>query len=197
MKQFLLTGILALALLGFAPLQAQDSHLPIRIGLMDHSHAFGNFWFLGYSYNPALMLGTEHILKAEGNYDFHLTGNLGFYHQSQSQTALFLNSEIGYRYRLNRWSANARMGLGYAHTFYPGPIYAVSGNQFEEVSQAGAPRFQPSISVGIGYRFGDDPYSPELGLRYMLAADLPLNLYTSLHQMVGLEFTFYPFQPQS
>ncbi|MEM6346569.1 MAG: hypothetical protein AAF927_21960, partial [Bacteroidota bacterium] len=63
MKQFLITGILVLTLLGLQPLKAQDSHLPIRIGLMDHSHAFGNLWFLGYSYNPAVMIGSERILK--------------------------------------------------------------------------------------------------------------------------------------
>lgn len=189
MKRLILQGLFALICM--TSVQAQ---VPIQISLMDHSHSIGNHWFLGYAYNPAIMVGSEKVLRSKGNHDLHLTANLGFYHQTQSQSAAFINSEIGYRYRLQNWSANARLGLGYAHTFYPGPVYEQSGDLFVESNQPGAPRLQTSLSMGVGYRLGSSSTSPEIGLRYMVGVHSPLNLYTGIHQMVGLSFTFYPFQ---
>lgn len=172
-------------------MEVTNKKIPIRIALMDESISFPNFWFTRYDYNPAVMLGTEHIFRHKNKQDWLLAGNVGFYHHKHWQTAVFLNVEIGYRYHLKRFNGSARLGLGYAHVFHPGPVYSSVDGTFEEVTDYGSPAFMPSLSLNIGYRIKEAPDSPELFLTFMSAADLPFNIFTALHQFVGVGCQFY------
>jgi len=170
------------------------SNLPLKISLLDESITLPNLKFLNGEYNPALMVGTEFLLKQKKNHDFHLTANLGFYHHKDWQTALFLNSEIGYRYHLNRWNVSARLGAGYAHTFANKPIYAFENGEWQKAKNSGHPTFMPSLALVLGYRFSDAANSPEIFLTYMGTINLPLRIFTSTHQLIGLGIKTYPFK---
>lgn len=168
--------------------------MPLSISLMDESISLPNFWFLGYPFNPALMIGTEYVWNDHPRYDWLVAANLGGYHHRYSQAAIFLNSELGFRYHVNRWNAQMRVGAGYAHTFYPGTEFRLINGMPEPVTAAAGPTFMPSASLGLGYRLSESAYAPEISLLWMVAADMPFSYYTGLHQMVGVRFSFYPFQ---
>jgi len=165
---------------------------PISITVMDESVSIPNFWFVRYSYNPALMVGTEYILKEKGNHDWHLTANLGGYYSKEWQGAVFLNSELGYRYHLKRWNTSARFGLGYAHTFETQPIYKPVNGTFEQVSNYGNPALMTSLALNVSYKLKDEENSPEVFLNYMSSIEFPISLYGAVHQMVGVGVKFYP-----
>ena len=167
---------------------------PIHISVMDVSSSLPNFWFLRYSYNPAGMIGTEYLLKEKNNHDFHLTGNLGFYHQEDWQTGTFLNSEFGYRQHLNRWNIYARLGAGYVHTFAPRPVYQFEGGQFQEVKDNGRSYFMGSVSLNVSYELSKKENSPEIYFTFMQSVELPFNRWAGAHQLVGLGYKFYPFK---
>lgn len=199
MKSILISSIILFAC--YTQLHAQEQEKssffqthPIKISVLDESLSLPNFWFVSFPYNPAMMIGTEHILKQGKNSDFHLTANLGGYYHRYARTAFFLNTELGYRYHLGRWNASFRMGIGYSHAFYPGPEFGLDGEVSEEISSLGRPLLMPSAALGMGYHLSDDPYSPEIFLTYMTAVDFPLSLYNSVHQFVGIGVAVYPFQ---
>lgn len=171
--------------------------MPIRISVMDESISLPNTWFLRYSFNPAVSVGTEWVLKEKNNHDLHATGNLGFFYHKDWQSAVYLNSEIGYRYRLQRFFGTARFGLGYTHQFATKPVYSPVDGNFEQVTDYGGPAVMTSLAVGVGYRFGSQPYAPEVGLTLMQSFDVPFTIFSGAHQFVGVSFAFYPFNPNS
>lgn len=168
-------------------------HLPLKISILDESISFPNFWFLDFSFNPTIMLGTEIILKEKNNHDWHLTGNLGYYFHKDWQAAIFLNSEIGFRHHFGKFNISPRFGLGYAHTFATKAVYRPVDGQFEKVKDFGSPTFTPSLSINIGYQFKDAKYSPEIFLTFMSSLEIPFTIHTGIHQFVGLGYKFYPF----
>ncbi|MEL6718233.1 MAG: hypothetical protein AAFP82_05920 [Bacteroidota bacterium] len=190
--------ILAIALLISFPLlnQAQENSkapLPLKISILDESLTLPNFWFTRYSYNPAAIIGTEFILKEKEKQDWHLTANLGFYYHKDWQAAVFLNSEIGYRYHFGRFNAAARLGLGYAHVFATQPIYREEDGDYVAAKDYGSPALMPSLGLSLAYELQEKEYSPEVFLTFMSQGEVPFNFFTGLHQLVGLGVKFYPF----
>lgn len=200
MKQSLKCQLYPLVALciSFSSLWSQEDTLrqryPLRIAVMDESISLPNHWFLRYSYNPAIMIGTSYLLRQRPHYNWHLAGDVGFYHHKDWQSAVFLRAAIGYQHNWKRFSGSARLGLGYAHIFHPAPVYKPDGNRLEQQSDFGSPAFMPSLALHFTFRLRDDESSSAIGLIVMQAADVPFNIFTSLHQMVGLSYTLYPFQ---
>lgn len=190
----LITILLALSFV----LKAQNEEkiiqtYPISISIMDESISVPNFWFLRYSYNPAVMVGTEYIWKQKEKHDWHFTGNLGFYHHKDWQSAAFISTELGYRYNTKRWHFYSRFGLGYAHLFSPKPEYSFNNGQFEEVKTKGSPALMVSLSANVSYKLADRVSSPEIYFTYGLSVDIPVSIYTGFHQLVGFGYKFHPF----
>lgn len=168
--------------------------LPLRIAVLDESMSLPNFWFTRYAYNPAIMIGTEYPLSQKARHDWYISANLGFYYHKKAQSAIFLNTALGYRYRLGRWQPSASLGLGYAHSFYPGQVYEYTDGAFQETSNTGHPNFMPSVALNLGYQIRNTAYSPSVFVTFMSAVDIPFRQETSLHQFVGIGYQFYPFK---
>lgn len=194
MRHFIVALMLSVTTLVTVTAQEEKQLLPIKISILDESISVPNFWFLRYSYNPAVMIGTEWIWKEKEQHDWHITSNLGFYHHKDWETGLFLNAELGYRQYLGRYNVTGRFGIGYAHTFSPVPVYQYKEGNYEEVTDFGSPTFMPSFALGIGYDLKKERNSPEIFLTYMFAPMLPFNQFTSPRQLVGLGLKLYPFQ---
>ncbi len=190
---FLIIGLLLST--QFAKAQENTTQaFPLKIAVLDESIAFPNFAFLSYSYNPALTIGTEYILTEKGNHDWHLAANIGGYYHKTWKSAIFLTTEIGYRYHLQRWNFSTHLGVGYAHTFESRPIYEPDGNgNFVQATNYGNPTFMPSAELQIGYELKNQAQSPEIYLTYRAAPELPFDYFTGLHHFVGVGFTCYPF----
>ena len=176
------------------PLDSLKHPLPLKIAVLDESISLPNFWFTRYAFNPALLIGTEYPIQQKGKHEWYVAANLGFYHHKKSQSAIFINGELGYRYFLGRWRPASSFGLAYAHTFYPGPVYESVDGIFQEVSNSGHPTFMPSLAIHLGYQLSTNDYPPELFLTFMSGVDIPFRQETSLHQFVGLGLKLYPFQ---
>lgn len=170
---------------------------PLKVSVLDESLILPGFKFLQYGYNPALMVGTEYKLNNNPVSSWHLTGNLGFFYHAQSQTGIFLNSEFGYRYHLNRWNFRLGTGLGYLHGFSNRPVYKREEGILVESTDFGSPTLMISASAEIGYQLKPGEQQPELFLTWMNSAEVPFNFYTGIHQFVGIGIKFYPFKSKS
>ena len=98
-------------------------------------------------YNPAFIIGTEYTLKKRNKYDFHLSGNLGYYYHKDWESSFFTEIRFGYQYNINRFSISSELGIGYAHLFSPKPIYKFKDGQFQSVKDKGRPAFLSSFSI--------------------------------------------------
>ena len=183
----------------FMQINAQEKatikqNFPINISILDESTSLPNFWFLRYSYDPAIMIGTEYILKQKAKSDFHLTGNIGYYYHEDWASTLFILPEIGYRYHLKRWSFYARFGVGYSHSFATKPIYQFEEGAFRETNDLGNPAAMVSLSLNTSFKLSDKALAPEIYVTLMSSGELPFNNYTGVHQFAGVGYKFYPFK---
>lgn len=174
--------------------ESKNPHgFPLKISLMDESLTFPNGAFLRYDFNPAIMIGTEHVLKQKPKSEWYLGSNLGFFYHKEWQTGIFLNGEFGYRRHFGRWNVHGKLGLGYLHSFTSGPVYQLEDGVLSETANTGTPTLLPSATIGLGYRIGKSPSSPVIFADMMMSAEIPFNFYTGIHQFTGLGIKFYPF----
>jgi hypothetical protein len=115
--------------------------------------------------HPGIKVGIEHPLfekdkvketKRKIKHKKHqvISGaNFGVYSHFKYNTALFLNTEIGYRYiRQGGIIFETMIGIGYLRTFLNGKTYSVNENgDVRNVFLAGNNSFMPSISLGFGH----------------------------------------------
>ncbi len=169
-------------------------NFPLKVSILDESISLPNFWFTDYPFNPAVIVGTEYVFAKKRKHDWHLTGNLGYYYHKDWESAVFLNSEIGYRYHLKRWSISPKFGIGYTHAFSPKPTYAYADGTFKEVRDFGRPAFNASLTLEIAFKVTKRENSPEVFFTFMESLELPYTNYTGLHQFVGFGYKCYPFK---
>lgn len=172
--------------------QQEVTSFPIKISILDETLTLPGLGSLNYKFNPAIMLGTEYILRKKNNHDWFLSANLGYYYHKDWQAAVFINSEIGYRYQFKRWNFNSKFGLGYAHAFSTKPLYENKEGVWQEAKNTGSPKFMPSIGFELGYQLTDEINSPEIFATYMLAIDVPTNIFSGFHRLAGIGIKFYP-----
>ncbi|MEO0338125.1 MAG: hypothetical protein AAF242_02820 [Bacteroidota bacterium] len=169
-----------------------SSDQPLKISILDESISLPNTWFLDYSFNPAIMVGTEITLKSNPKNAFFLSGDLGFYHHKGIQSALVFNLGLGYRQEIGRLYASLRLGPGYSHIFTASQIYEYENGEYVEKGDLGRPTFSPFIALEVGYALSSKAQRPELFLTMIESVDI--NAVTFPHQFVGLGLKFYPFQ---
>lgn len=171
----------------------KDKNAAVEIAILDESINFPTFRSFNYSYNPAFYIAYENILKEKKQHDWHLHTSLGFYYHRDWQFAPNLNIALGYRKHINRFNGFARLGVGYSHVFAAKASYNRDGSEWKQVKDFGSPRFQPSLTLGLGYQLKDAPYSPQIALVWSQSVDIPLNIFSGVHHFMGLSYKFYPF----
>ena len=193
-KSLLAFGLFMLVFIANTQSQHHPQNFPLKVSVLDESITFPSFNFLSFSYNPALLIGTEYQLKRKSNSEWFIAANLGFLHHKEMQTAVFLTTEFAYRRYFGPLSLRIGLGPGYLHSFTNGPVYRFEQGSFSEAGNAGTPYFLVSASAELGYRLGKDTYSPELFITWSNSVELPLNAYTTAHQLVGIGIKVYPFK---
>ncbi len=175
-----------------------DQPIPLKLSIADETIGFPNFWFTRYGFNPVLMIGSEVILKERNNHNWHLTGNLGYYHHKGWQSAVFVSSEIAYRQYIGRlFSVSPKFGLGYSHVFANKPVYRLNHDEWEQVTDYGSPTFNVSLAVELELKLKPEASSPAIFMNYQSMVDIPFNVYTGMHHFVGVGYKFYPFKKHS
>jgi hypothetical protein len=133
---------------------AEQSKLPLVVTTGTHSLTAP--WHLGPTtnrVNPALIIGTEHMLKPEGRVRLYLTANLGFFQHYWWMTGLFADSELGTSCGLAYgFHADFKLGLGYMHYFWRRKLLELSNGRYARATDWGRPSLTVPLSAVLGYR---------------------------------------------
>jgi hypothetical protein len=118
---------------------------------------------------PLATLGTEFYYRTSEHSQIYQTARIGEYYNKYNTSAIFIHTEIGYRYTFGfGFFADANLGVGYAHLFRPNAIYKMNGSgDYEQVSDWGKPSCMADYSLSAGYDFSKKLQMPfSLFLRY-------------------------------
>jgi hypothetical protein len=104
---------------------------------------------------PMATFGTEFYYRNKKHSQIYQTARIGGYYNKYNTSALFLNTEIGYRYTFGfGLFADANLGAGYSHLFRPDAIYKLNSNgEYEQVRDWGKPSLMADFSLSVGYDF--------------------------------------------
>lgn len=155
--------IIAFATAGRTQLKAQEAEPGIH-WLERHpvDVAIGNFSVgLPFSkifiskYYPLITVGTEFYYLNKCHSQIYQGVKLGGYYNAYSTSAMFVNTDIGYRFTFGfGLFADAALGIGYTHLFRPNAIYKLNGDgQYEQVADWGQPSVMADFSLSLGYDF--------------------------------------------
>lgn len=179
---------------GWSQVTSKLHDFPLRITLADESISLPTFWFIDYSFNPSIQIGTERIIKEKSKSNWAIVGNAGFYYNKNWQAAVTLTGGMGYRLFFNRWNFNPRLEVGYGHIVETNPVYRLDDNGIvQKIKNYGTPLGISTLSLNVGYALNDQARSPEIFVTFASSVELPLRLPTGVHQFVGIGLQFYPF----
>ena len=175
--------------------ETKKQSFPINISVMHESTSVPFITSpIKYKYNPAILVGTEYLLKKKNKHDFHLSGNLGYYYHKNWESTLFSEIRIGYRYFIGRFSISTDIGLGYAHLFSLKPTYGFENGKFQEIKNYGRPTIQSSVSITPSYKLSKKINAAEIYLSYISVIQTSASATGGFHQFIGAGYKFYPFK---
>jgi hypothetical protein len=103
--------------------------------------------------NPALIVGTERMLKSGRHIQLYQTVNLGFFQHYWWMTGVFLNTGLGVRQTLPLgFYADMRIGAGDMHYFWRRKTLELKDGSYVQATNWGKPSLMVPLSVGLGYR---------------------------------------------
>lgn len=148
---------LVLALLLPWPASGQSEY-PVVISAGTHSLTAP--WYLSPvadGWNPAVMAGTDRMLKSGDDWSFFYGVNIGFFQHRWWMTGLSLEPELGVGRRLpGGLHADVRLGLGYMHYFWRRKVMELDDGRYVEATDWGKPSILLPLSLSLGYRGGPD-----------------------------------------
>lgn len=113
--------------------------------------------------NPGLTVGTEYSLFRSKSNKNEISSdiNLGFYNHERNSRAIFIDTNIGYRYTSSvGLTFQAQAGIGYIHSYLGAIEYDVIDGNLIEKPDYGTPGLMPSLSLGIGWDFRKKNIAP-------------------------------------
>lgn len=175
--------LVSLLLMGFCQVVwAQSERLPPIAGtpftVSVFSHAVSLPTFRGFLKNPnfGIRIGRELYYRSRPGSQLIQTLNAGFYHHHSLQSGLFLNTEFGYRHFIGGLYAETFVGIGALGLSQHLRSYQFDGSGGFRPASRFMLRAMPSLSAGLGYRFGQHTASPvSVFTRYELFAEAPFN----------------------
>ena len=173
MKFKIIIGWLALGMTLIS--HGQEKGFPIRLLVGNEATAVPYTSIWSRPVHPTFQLGTEFRYNSNPKHYLYQTINLGYmYHKNLFQGG-YLNTELGYDYRLGLGlNLKALFGVGYLHTLTTNEEYQFEEGQYNKESDLGNSRIMPSLSVGLGFRTNMKKLnSPELILIYRSWVEFP------------------------
>jgi hypothetical protein len=203
MRHFTITITTICLLLVFSRLQGQGtedtpdwfSKHPVDLSFGHASVGMPVFGISVKPFYPMVSLGTEFYYKQKEHSDFFQSAKINYYYAKYSTSSIVLNSEMGYRYKLNSGLyAEGALGIGYAQLFRPGAIYKLNDQkEYEQKRDYGKPCFMADFAISVGYDFSVKKHIPfSLYLKYgsyidiLYAPDIPVFPHNILQ--VGARF---------
>lgn len=104
---------------------------------------------------------------------FQNAGISYMYHRFVYQ-AILLNTQAGYRWKINRFSIEAYLQLGYMHAFFltDRAVLQADGT-YTQKQGFGKPQFITGTGIGFGYDFGGDKRIRRIFLNYDIRLQMP------------------------
>jgi hypothetical protein len=104
---------------------------------------------------------------------FQNAGISYFYHQFAYQ-AILLNTQAGYRWKINQFSLEGYLQAGYMHAFLlTDRVVPQTDGTYEAKKGFGKPQFITGAGVGFGYNFGDENRIRRIFLNYDVRLQMP------------------------
>ena len=148
--------------------------------------------------HPGVMLGAVFLPVHSPSYRHALLvrPQLGWYLHPHNHHGLFVDAELGYRFRADRkakgFTTNVQAGLGYHHSFVTGLVYTREGDEILARRDRGRPTFMPSGSLGLGYDLSARALAPvEPFVQLQMFGRYPFNGYTLFGFAVQVGVTVY------
>ena len=151
---------LALLIIGSLPIKAKNvfekkkQDFPLSVSLSNHSWAFpfNNVFRVNPIY-PGMAIGTEYYYRNREKNKLFQTAELGGFINNSSGSALYFNSNFGYRYTSKfGLMADASFGLGLYKTYHSRTTYMQQTNgEYHKVKDKGSSSLSANISFGLGY----------------------------------------------
>ncbi len=193
MKFRMIIGWLALGVASIS--YGQDKGFPIRMLVGNEATAVPYTSFWSRPVHPTFQLGTEFRYNNNMHHYLYQTVNIGYiYHENLFQ-GVYLNTELGYDYRLGfGLNLKALLGVGYLHSFAVNEEYRFEDGQYNSEKDVGNSRIMPSFSVGLGFRTNRKKLnSPELMLIYRSWVEFPyspgfISLMSHTDLSIGMKF---------
>ncbi|WP_318312747.1 hypothetical protein [Flagellimonas crocea] len=177
---------------------AQSDGIPLRIlaGNEAVSMPFNNVWSAPSHLTG--QLGSEFGYRSTDKHYLYQTINIGFVDHKNLFRGGYLNTELGYDYKLFfGLNLKALLGIGYLHTFSTEEEYVFDDGEYRNNKDKGNSRVMPSFSLGVGYRLHQkSTRSAELMLLYRSWLEFPYSpgfISVMSHTDLSLGIKFYIF----
>lgn len=149
--------------------------------------------------HPGITASYEFGWKETDKYKwFQNAGISYFYHQFVYQ-AIILNSQAGYRRKLNKFSIEGYLQAGYMHAFYltDRAVFQSDGT-YKAKKGFGKPQFITGAGLGFGYNLGSEKNMRRIFMNYDVRLQMPFvkNYVTLLPNgtlSLGMQFTLGNF----
>lgn len=170
--------VIALIVLTIGTAQAQDapvgSATPLTVSVFSHSVSLPTFRKVLKSANFGIRVGAEFYYRNQPGSQLIQTFHVGFYNHRALQTGLFIGTEFGYRKFFGPIYAEGFAGIGALGLSQHMRSYQPNGaGEFRPATRFML-RAMPSLSAGLGFRFGQHTPTPvSVFTRYELFAETP------------------------
>lgn len=193
MKKNILPIITAVILV--QAVKAQQKPTPVTISVFNEATAIPFTKFVTTPVHPGVQVGSGLTYKEGKHGHVMQTFNIGYIFHSKLFHGFFINTELGYDYKLNfGLNIKTAVGIGYLHTFSTQKEYQFKNGVYEAGRDKGNSHAMISLATGLGYRLKkSNPYSPEIFMMYQGWAEypyspgfIPVMTHTNLH--LGTKF---------
>jgi opacity protein-like surface antigen len=193
MKQHLLF-VLATVLFTLS-VKAQKQPTPVTISVFNEATAIPFTKLITTPVHPGIQAGTSFSYKERKRSHLFQTINIGYIFHRNLYHGFFINTELGYDYKLNfGLNIKGNFGIGYLRTFTTQKEYQFKNGKYNSGSDKGNSRLMASVSTGLGYRLQKkNLYSPEIFMLYQGWAEYPYSpgfipVMTHINTQIGTKF---------
>ena len=145
--------------------------------------------------HPGLTASYEFGWKETTKHKWFQNAGISYmYHQFVYQ-AILLNSQAGYRWKLNRFSVEGYLQAGYMHAFLLTDRAVLQSDGTYKARQGfGKPQFIAGVGTGLGYNFGSQTKLRRIFINYDIRLQMPfVKSYVTLLPngalSIGMQFT--------
>jgi hypothetical protein len=182
---FLTALVFALACPCLAQNQVQQKkpQFPLELSIFNHAITMPFNGIILNPIHPGFSLGTEYHYTEGRLGCLFQSIHAGYYFNKYNARALFIKTEIGYRYTVKfGLFGDVTLGTGYLHSFHPTEVYKLNAQgKYEKAKDKGKGAVIFLISLGIGYDFSQKVEWPvSVFFRYQPYCQTPYNLKTSV-----------------